>query len=70
METNKHLNALMEIEEILPQALALADLLQAVGQNDDLIDRSSIGWGADMIHTKLKEIDQIVKDGIEDRTED
>lgn len=67
---NKHLEALAKIEEILPQALALADLLQAVGQKDDLIDRSSIGWGADMIYTRLKEIDQIVKDGIEDRSED
>ena len=69
METNKQLNALMEIEEILHQALALADLLQAVGQKDDLIDRSSIGWGADMIHTKLNQINRIVQDGIDNRSE-
>ena len=66
METKRHLDALIEIEEILPHALALADLLQAVNKGNDLIDPNSLAWGADMIHSKLKEIEKIVLESITD----
>ncbi len=63
---NKTLQTLLKIDELLPEALALADLIQAASGSDDLIDINSVSYGADMLHSRLMQISQIVKDSIKE----
>lgn len=63
---NKTFLALSKIDELLPEALALADLIQAASGSDGLIDINSVSYGADMLHSRLMQISQIVKDSIKE----
>ena len=63
---NKTFLALSKIDELLHEALALADLIQAASGSDGLIDINSVSYGADMLHSRLMQISQIVKDSIKE----
>ena len=63
---NKMVQTLLKIDELLPEALALADLIQAASGSDGLIDINSVSYGADMLHSRLMQISQIVKDSIKE----
>ena len=61
---NKPLDVLLKIDELLPEALALADLIQASANNDGLISTESVGYGADMLHNRLTQISELVEESI------
>lgn len=63
---NKTLQTLLKIDELLPETVALADLIQAASGSDGLIDINSVSHGADMLHSRLMQISQIVKDSIKE----
>ena len=63
---DKAAKTLFQLDELLPEAIALADLIQAATDNDSLIDISSASRGADMLHSRLKQISQIIKDSIKE----
>ena len=63
---NKTIQTLLKIDELLPEAVALADLIQAASGCDGLIDINSVSQGADMLHSRLMQISQIVKDSIKE----
>ena len=63
---NKAFMSLLKIDELLPEALALADLIHAASGSDGLIDINSVSHGADMLHSRLMQISQIVKDSIKE----
>ena len=62
---DKALDALLKIDELIPEAIALADLIQAATDSESLIDIESVSRGADMLHDRLMQIRQIVRDGVE-----
>lgn len=64
---NNTLMMLLKIDDdLMPEALALADLIQAASGSDGLIDIDSVSRGADMLHSRLMQISQIVKDSIKE----
>ena len=62
---DKALEALLQIDELIPEAIALADLIQAATDSESLMDIESVSRGADMLHDRLMQIKQIVRDGVE-----
>ena len=63
---NKPFDVLLKIDELLPETLALADLIQTSANNDGLISTESVEYGADMLYCRLTQISQIVKESIKE----
>ena len=63
---NKTFDVVFKIDELLPEALALADLIQASANNDGLISTESVEYGADMLYCRLDQIAQLVKESIKE----
>lgn len=67
---SKAIQTLFEIDELLPEAVALADLIQAAAGRDGIIDAESISRGADMLYIRLNQIYQMVNDSIKEVQDD
>ena len=67
---DKALKALLQIDELLPEAVALADLIQAAAGNDGIIDTESISRGADMLYSRLSQVSQMIKETMKEVRDD
>ena len=63
---NNAFQALLRIDELLPEAIALADLIQAATDRDSIISISSASRGADMLYSKLTQISQVLGESIKE----
>ena len=64
------MQALLQMEEPLHEAIALADLVQASAGSDSIIDQESVSRGADMLFIRLTQIKQIIDDALCDQQEE
>ena len=64
------MHALLQMEEPLDEAIALADLVQAAAGSDGIIDQESVSRGADMLFIRLTQIKQIIDDALCDQQEE
>lgn len=67
---NRAIQTLFEIDELLPEAVALADLIQAAAGRDGIIDTESISRGADMLYSRLSQVSQMIKETMKEVQDD